>query len=76
MENSVKIVAICAGSGASVLKGAQADLYLTGETKNRANRRNLTTTIIYINDLFTYKIIYLFTTAIFIICFFTVNYCY
>ena len=27
----VKTIAICAGSGGSVLKGIQADLYLTGE---------------------------------------------
>ncbi|CAK1552117.1 unnamed protein product [Leptosia nina] len=30
-ENSVQTVALCAGSGASVLKNVTADLYLTGE---------------------------------------------
>lgn len=37
MENGVMIVAICAGSGASVLKGAKADLYLTGKEKKNLN---------------------------------------
>jgi dinuclear metal center YbgI/SA1388 family protein len=31
LESSVKTVAICAGSGTSVLRGVKADLYLTGE---------------------------------------------
>nr|XP_057917724.1 NIF3-like protein 1 isoform X1 [Doryrhamphus excisus] len=30
-ESFVRTVAVCAGSGASVLKGVQADLYITGE---------------------------------------------
>ncbi|NXK91319.1 NIF3L protein, partial [Formicarius rufipectus] len=30
-ESPVKTVALCAGSGSSVLKGTEADLYLTGE---------------------------------------------
>ncbi|NWR94842.1 NIF3L protein, partial [Furnarius figulus] len=30
-ESPVKTVAVCAGSGSSVLKGTEADLYLTGE---------------------------------------------
>lgn len=30
-EAEVKTIAICAGSGASLLKGVKADLYLTGE---------------------------------------------
>lgn len=30
-EHQIKTVALCAGSGASVLKGVPADLYLTGE---------------------------------------------
>lgn len=29
-ESQVKVVALCAGSGSSVLQGAEADLYLTG----------------------------------------------
>lgn len=31
MESLVSSVALCAGSGGSVLKGIKADLYLTGE---------------------------------------------
>ncbi|CAB3242077.1 unnamed protein product [Arctia plantaginis] len=31
MMSEIKIVALCAGSGSSVLKGVAADLYLTGE---------------------------------------------
>lgn len=31
VESQIKTIALCAGSGASVLKGIQADLYLTGE---------------------------------------------
>ncbi|TRY74203.1 hypothetical protein DNTS_004368 [Danionella cerebrum] len=31
LESEVKTVAVCAGSGASVLQGAKADLYITGE---------------------------------------------
>ncbi|XP_074858243.1 NIF3-like protein 1 [Carettochelys insculpta] len=31
LESQVKVVALCAGSGSSVLQGAEADLYLTGE---------------------------------------------
>ncbi|CAD0196736.1 unnamed protein product [Chrysodeixis includens] len=31
MTSNIKTVALCAGSGSSVLKGADADLYLTGE---------------------------------------------
>ncbi|NXI53217.1 NIF3L protein, partial [Chloroceryle aenea] len=31
LESPVKKVALCAGSGSSVLKGTEADLYLTGE---------------------------------------------
>ncbi|XP_026742497.1 NIF3-like protein 1 isoform X3 [Trichoplusia ni] len=31
MSSNIKTVALCAGSGSSVLKGAVADLYLTGE---------------------------------------------
>ncbi|KAG8701708.1 NGG1 interacting factor [Ceratobasidium sp. 395] len=30
-ENSIRTIALCAGSGGSVLKGAKADIYLTGE---------------------------------------------
>lgn len=30
-EKAIRSVALCAGSGTSVLKGVQADLYLTGE---------------------------------------------
>lgn len=30
-ESSVSTVAVCAGSGASVLNGVRADLYITGE---------------------------------------------
>lgn len=30
--SQVKVVALCAGSGSSVLQGAEADLYLTGRT--------------------------------------------
>lgn len=30
-ESQVKVVALCAGSGSSVLQGVKADLYLTGE---------------------------------------------
>lgn len=30
-ESPVKVVALCAGSGSSVLQGTEADLYLTGE---------------------------------------------
>lgn len=29
-ESSVSTVAVCAGSGASVLSGVKADLYMTG----------------------------------------------
>jgi putative NIF3 family GTP cyclohydrolase 1 type 2 len=31
MTKEIKSVAVCAGSGASLLLGVQADLYLTGE---------------------------------------------
>ncbi|XP_070783257.1 NIF3-like protein 1 [Enoplosus armatus] len=31
LESCVSVVAVCAGSGASVLNGVQADLYITGE---------------------------------------------
>ncbi|XP_050606622.1 NIF3-like protein 1 isoform X1 [Macaca thibetana thibetana] len=31
LESQVKVVALCAGSGSSVLQGVKADLYLTGE---------------------------------------------
>ncbi|XP_074047770.1 NIF3-like protein 1 [Macrotis lagotis] len=31
LESQVKVVALCAGSGSSVLRGVEADLYLTGE---------------------------------------------
>lgn len=31
LSDSVKTVALCAGSGSSVLKGVAADLYLTGK---------------------------------------------
>ncbi|XP_023398265.1 NIF3-like protein 1 isoform X1 [Loxodonta africana] len=31
LESQVRVVALCAGSGSSVLQGAEADLYLTGE---------------------------------------------
>ncbi|XP_012864455.1 PREDICTED: NIF3-like protein 1 isoform X1 [Dipodomys ordii] len=31
LESRVEVVALCAGSGSSVLRGVQADLYLTGE---------------------------------------------
>ncbi|XP_036899547.1 NIF3-like protein 1 isoform X3 [Sturnira hondurensis] len=31
LASQVKVVALCAGSGSSVLQGAEADLYLTGE---------------------------------------------
>lgn len=31
-ESTVKVVAVCAGSGSSVLQGTEADLYLTGRT--------------------------------------------
>ncbi|CAD7686016.1 unnamed protein product [Nyctereutes procyonoides] len=31
LESPVKVVALCAGSGSTVLQGAEADLYLTGE---------------------------------------------
>ncbi|XP_037379706.1 NIF3-like protein 1 [Talpa occidentalis] len=31
LESQVKVVALCAGSGSSVLQGIEADLYLTGE---------------------------------------------
>nr|XP_060638007.1 NIF3-like protein 1 [Anolis sagrei ordinatus] len=31
LESQVKVVALCAGSGASVLRGTESDLYLTGE---------------------------------------------
>ncbi|KAK2496715.1 hypothetical protein MC885_008099 [Smutsia gigantea] len=31
LESQVKVVALCAGSGSSVLQGTEADLYLTGE---------------------------------------------
>lgn len=31
LESSVRSVAVCAGSGASVLRGVKADLYITGE---------------------------------------------
>lgn len=30
-ESQVKAVALCAGSGSSVLRGTEADLYLTGK---------------------------------------------
>lgn len=31
LESQIKVVALCAGSGSSVLQGVEADLYLTGE---------------------------------------------
>ena len=31
-ESPVKVMALCAGSGSSVLQGTDADLYLTGRT--------------------------------------------
>ena len=31
MDQQVQTIALCAGSGASVLKGVKADVYLTGE---------------------------------------------
>nr|XP_020022458.1 NIF3-like protein 1 [Castor canadensis]XP_020022459.1 NIF3-like protein 1 [Castor canadensis] len=31
LESSIKVVALCAGSGRSILQGVEADLYLTGE---------------------------------------------
>ncbi|KAI6051657.1 NIF3-like protein 1 isoform X1 [Marmota monax] len=31
LESEIKVVALCAGSGSSVLQGIEADLYLTGE---------------------------------------------
>ncbi|XP_053135259.1 NIF3-like protein 1 isoform X2 [Hemicordylus capensis] len=31
LESQVKVIALCAGSGASVLKGTEGDLYFTGE---------------------------------------------
>ncbi|XP_062972259.1 NIF3-like protein 1 isoform X1 [Elgaria multicarinata webbii] len=31
LESQVKVVALCAGSGSSVLRGTESDLYLTGE---------------------------------------------
>uniref|UniRef100_F7FUK4 NIF3-like protein 1 n=1 Tax=Monodelphis domestica TaxID=13616 RepID=F7FUK4_MONDO len=31
LESPIKVVALCAGSGSSVLQGVEADLYLTGE---------------------------------------------
>lgn len=31
LESPVKVVALCAGSGGSILQGVEADLYLTGE---------------------------------------------
>ncbi|XP_061464031.1 NIF3-like protein 1 [Rhineura floridana] len=31
LESQVKVVALCAGSGSSVLQGTESDLYLTGE---------------------------------------------
>lgn len=34
MDSVVETVAVCAGSGSSVLKGAQADLYITGRLYN------------------------------------------
>jgi dinuclear metal center YbgI/SA1388 family protein len=34
MESLVSTIAICAGSGSSVLKGVKADLYLTGEMQH------------------------------------------
>lgn len=33
INDEVKTVALCAGSGSSVLKGVDADLYLTGNYK-------------------------------------------
>lgn len=32
METLIGTVAVCAGSGSSVLRGVQADLYITGES--------------------------------------------
>ena len=31
MESSVSTIAVCAGSGASLLRGVRSDVYLTGE---------------------------------------------
>ncbi|XP_025944229.1 NIF3-like protein 1 isoform X1 [Apteryx rowi] len=36
LESPVKKAALCAGSGSSVLKGVEADLYLTGEMSHHA----------------------------------------
>lgn len=33
MNSEIKTIALCAGSGASLLKGVSADLYVTGECK-------------------------------------------
>lgn len=44
-ESSISTVAVCAGSGSSVLKGVNADLYITGEMSHHdlldANHRNV-----------------------------------
>ena len=39
-DHEIRTVAMCAGSGATVLKGVKADLYLTGELSHhvRASR--------------------------------------
>lgn len=46
LETTIKTVAVCAGSGASVLKDVNADLYITGEMSHHelldANHRNVT----------------------------------
>lgn len=36
-ESSVRTVAACAGSGASVLSGVKADLYITGKPHKKYN---------------------------------------
>ena len=46
VDTVIKTVAVCAGSGSSVLKGVKADLYLTGEMSHHevldANHRGKT----------------------------------
>ncbi|XP_053948916.1 NIF3-like protein 1 [Anastrepha ludens] len=45
MDTPITVVAVCAGSGASVLKGYEADLFITGEMPHHdvldANHRNI-----------------------------------
>ena len=44
-DSPISTVAVCAGSGSSVLKGVTADLYITGEMSHHdlldANHRNV-----------------------------------